>query len=87
MLETGWCGRREGATGHRPDQPLRGLLHMLQEVWYLLKSNKNVYECVLFFFLGIRARFKLDLQMGPCFRTLRTCTGGRPEKNGTRFEL
>lgn len=34
---------------------------MLQEVWYLLKSNKNVYEYVLFFFLEIRARFKSDL--------------------------
>lgn len=34
---------------------------MFQEIWYLLKSNKNVYEGVLFFFLGIRAKCKLDL--------------------------
>ena len=52
--ESGWCDGGLLAAGQSSHCGL-GLLG-LQEAWCLLKSNKNVYECVLFLFLEITSK-------------------------------
>lgn len=53
--QAGWCDRsgrwQQAGSAAGELGP-----HGLQEVWCLLKSNKNVYECVLFLFLEIASK-------------------------------